>query len=87
MPIAGGMVWGFKCEIIEVDGNLYIKTAERAYHPKEKVMEPEEVVLSLQKDQTRAAYCRLLGNNNSKVRELWVERDKNLDSEPQNPVQ
>jgi len=73
------MIWAFKCQIIDVDGHLYIKTSERAYHPKDKVKDPEEVVLALQKNTSSTVYCRLLGNNSSEIRRLWVERDKTKD--------
>lgn len=79
MAVAGGMIWAFRCEIIEVDGHLYLKTAERSYHPKEKVMDPDDIVSALQNDPTRAVYCRLLGENSTLVRTLWVNRDKSKD--------
>lgn len=73
------MVWAFSCEVIEVDGHKYIKTSERAYHPREEVKDPADVVAALQGDPSSSAHCRLLGNNSAEVRRLWVERDKSLD--------
>jgi hypothetical protein len=82
MAIAGGMVWAFQCRVIEVDGNKYIQTSQRSYYPKDKVMEPEDVVKALQKQPTNTFWCALFGTNTTKVRSLWVDRDQNLDSGP-----
>jgi len=76
------MVWAFQCRVIEVDGHLYIQTSQRSYYPKDKVMEPEEVVKALQEQPTNTFWCALYGTNGAKVRSLWVNRDQSLDSEP-----
>lgn len=85
MAVSGNNVWAFQCRVIEVGGNHYIQTSQRSYYPKDKVLTPEETVRALQEQPTNTFWCALFGTNNTKVRELWVGRDKNLDSEPNEP--
>jgi hypothetical protein len=82
MAVAGNMVWAFQVRMFEVDGNKYLQTSQRSYYPKDKVMEPEEVVEALQKEPDNTFWCSLFGTNTTKVRSLWVDRDKTKDQKP-----
>jgi hypothetical protein len=76
------MIWAFRCEVIEVDGNMYLKSGERSYHPRDSVLEPKQAVEELQKDLNGYVWCSLYGMNSSEIRALWVDRDKTKDQKP-----